>query len=376
MSSLQYTEKALLEKILGMRTGYVSDFSDRTFREFVEEKTGIDIYTDRYVENGTSKANRLKTFWKKESDAVITPLVEGLLDYAYFEKTSLDTELHVNEEKQFLEARKIVQRLKDATTDTQVAVKSDNREIEVLISDLQKYLARIDKGVVKAQEAEDFFFDCLRKAKDIFVVNADEWRLLDRWQNEAGHVWQSTYKSGIYADEKLANKIKTLQEKLVEIVSGPSSGDAKKSNGVPRIVHLKALYGDEFIDYIKDDVGVDQFLKDVFTRKEQQKREFLLNDKNVERFLKKWASFVHKYKNLYGQSVRDKDAISSLRKAGVLADNSLYEFRNKLLKADFEYGKSFVAELEENVKSLDEADSKLDLSLPIKDQKLIDSKLW
>ncbi len=66
MSSLQFNERKLLEKILQMQTGYVSDFSDKTFREFVMEHTGIDIYTEAYEENGTSKANRLRTFWKKE----------------------------------------------------------------------------------------------------------------------------------------------------------------------------------------------------------------------------------------------------------------------------------------------------------------------
>ncbi len=113
MSSLQFTERSLLEKILGMRTGYVSDFSDRTFREFVLEKTGIDILTESYEEAGTSKANRLRTFWKKAPDEVTAVLIEALLEYSLKEKTGYDGELSVRDEYLFIEARKIVQRLTD-----------------------------------------------------------------------------------------------------------------------------------------------------------------------------------------------------------------------------------------------------------------------
>src|SRR3989338_9421239 len=113
MSSLLFIECSLLEKILGMQTGYVSDFSDKTFREFVMEKTKIDIFTEEYAEAGTSKANRLRTFWKKESDATVAALLEPLLEYALREKTDFDRGLGARDEHLFIEARKILQKLKD-----------------------------------------------------------------------------------------------------------------------------------------------------------------------------------------------------------------------------------------------------------------------
>ena len=127
MSSIQFTERKLLEKILGMRTGYVSDFSDRTLRDFVMEKTGIDISTEPYEENGTSKANRIRTFWKKESDGVTANLVEGLLDYALSEKTASDQELTAKEESLFIDARKIVQRLRDEPNSKEKTPSSQER---------------------------------------------------------------------------------------------------------------------------------------------------------------------------------------------------------------------------------------------------------
>ncbi len=118
MSSLHFAERNLLEKILGMKNGYVSDFSDRTFREFVLDATGIDIMTEKYEKNGTSKANRLRTFWEEESNELNAGLIELLLKYAYSEKTDYDRELSARDGNLFIEARKIVQRLIDEPGNT------------------------------------------------------------------------------------------------------------------------------------------------------------------------------------------------------------------------------------------------------------------
>ncbi len=96
-------------------------------------------------------------------------------------------------------------------------------EIDSLISDIQKHLASIEKGVVKAQEAGDFFANSVAKAKEIFIKDTDEWRILDRWENESGYIWHPVYKSGVYADEKLKNKITELLKKLKEITNTDSA---------------------------------------------------------------------------------------------------------------------------------------------------------
>jgi hypothetical protein len=35
-----------------------------------------------------------------------------------------------------------------------------------------------------------------------------------------------------------------------------------KKNKIPRIIYLKMAYGDDYIDYIKDEYGVENFLRD------------------------------------------------------------------------------------------------------------------
>ena len=51
----------VVERVLEMGRGYVLDFSDRTFAEFLREFS-VDIDDPRYSVNGTSKAKRLRFF--------------------------------------------------------------------------------------------------------------------------------------------------------------------------------------------------------------------------------------------------------------------------------------------------------------------------
>jgi hypothetical protein len=82
MSNLTFTEKRKLEQLLGMKTGYVLDFSDRTFAEFVCDATGRNIFDERYNYASGSKANRMRAFWQKEDNATVGKLLGEMLNYS------------------------------------------------------------------------------------------------------------------------------------------------------------------------------------------------------------------------------------------------------------------------------------------------------
>jgi hypothetical protein len=82
MSTLNMSEKRILEEFLGMPSGYVLSFSDRTFGEFCHEAVDVEIHSDRYLGNGTSKAKKLRAFWEVESDYLVGRLIYALVDYA------------------------------------------------------------------------------------------------------------------------------------------------------------------------------------------------------------------------------------------------------------------------------------------------------
>lgn len=81
MSTFTKTEINNIEKFLGMSSGYVLDFSDRTFSEFVLDTVGINIHDEKYTANGTSKANKLRTFCKLEHDHTVGKLILALIEY-------------------------------------------------------------------------------------------------------------------------------------------------------------------------------------------------------------------------------------------------------------------------------------------------------
>lgn len=81
MSTLKSLEKTQLEELLGMKSGYVLDFSNRTFDEFFRETVAVNIYADKYAAVGDSKARRLRAFWEQESDQLVGKVVAELLEY-------------------------------------------------------------------------------------------------------------------------------------------------------------------------------------------------------------------------------------------------------------------------------------------------------
>lgn len=81
MSDLSFLEKGSFESLFGMGSGYVLDFSDRTFQEYIGETTGINIYDEKYNFRSGSKANRLRGLWKVETNYVVGKVMGSLLEY-------------------------------------------------------------------------------------------------------------------------------------------------------------------------------------------------------------------------------------------------------------------------------------------------------
>ena len=71
MSDLTTIEKRKIERALAMGSGYVLNFSNRTFAEFFLDGFGIDIYNAKYDYGSGSKANRMRAFWEHESNYLV-----------------------------------------------------------------------------------------------------------------------------------------------------------------------------------------------------------------------------------------------------------------------------------------------------------------
>lgn len=80
MAEIKPSEKLMFEKILGLSSGYVLEFSNSTFHEFIFNLVKINIYDDKYLLYGDSKAKRLRAFWQLESDKNVGLVLKELLE--------------------------------------------------------------------------------------------------------------------------------------------------------------------------------------------------------------------------------------------------------------------------------------------------------
>lgn len=79
MSDLTDIDKRYLEKILGMQSGFVLDYSDPTFGELFN-RHNINIHSQNYQTYGTSKAKKMRSFWKKEPNKLVAQVLTEMLD--------------------------------------------------------------------------------------------------------------------------------------------------------------------------------------------------------------------------------------------------------------------------------------------------------
>ncbi len=64
-----------------MDSGYVLDFSNQTFEDFVYKAVGFDIHSEKYTIHGSSKAKKLRAFWEIEPDHIVGQLLNSLIKH-------------------------------------------------------------------------------------------------------------------------------------------------------------------------------------------------------------------------------------------------------------------------------------------------------
>lgn len=103
MANLTFFEKNKIEMLFDMSSGYVLNFTNRTFQALVADCTGKDILDKKYDNASGSKANRLRAFWSVEPNHVVGKLLNDMLEYCKG-STKYPATLHE-------ECRRIAQRL-------------------------------------------------------------------------------------------------------------------------------------------------------------------------------------------------------------------------------------------------------------------------
>ncbi|TAF55009.1 MAG: hypothetical protein EAZ61_04800 [Oscillatoriales cyanobacterium] len=153
MSDLKYTERQQLETILEMESGYVLDFYNHTFREFILDSIKIDIYDSSYVDIGSSsykypsgsKANLLRFIWDKEENDVVASLLSDLLDYWLMRKLQEKNSLDQKSERLHDFCQRIVLRLKSTKPEVDEASQISRFDVLKRFDSLQVAKSSLDK---------------------------------------------------------------------------------------------------------------------------------------------------------------------------------------------------------------------------------------
>ncbi len=129
MANLSFIDKQLIEEVLGMSSGYVLDFSNRTFDEFMTEVIGESIYSKyEYM----SKANLLRRFIADYPDAYIGKMI--VLAIKYMRSKNLVTQANedkVNELLLFGQS-KLGKSVKPKTSEPPIATPPQRNQIDYL----------------------------------------------------------------------------------------------------------------------------------------------------------------------------------------------------------------------------------------------------
>lgn len=139
MSDLTAIEKRKLERALGMGSGYVLGFSNRTFQEFFLDSVGIDIYDAKYDYDSGSKANRMRAFWNLESNYLVACVLDLLFtewdEFKGYGASDVPPE----------ECLRIVQRLKESASVPDIGVVtsiSEDQTFDMLARSVQDAINR------------------------------------------------------------------------------------------------------------------------------------------------------------------------------------------------------------------------------------------
>lgn len=128
-----------------MGSGYVLDFSNRTFSEFIYDSTKIDIYQEKYNYASGSKANRLRAFWDIEPNHLVGQLTGDLIEHLNTIKLTGGYLSPGKTDELIEECLKIVNRLKeDLPVENVDAIKaiSDDKDFNSLSNQLRESIRK------------------------------------------------------------------------------------------------------------------------------------------------------------------------------------------------------------------------------------------
>ncbi len=132
-----------------MQGGYVLEFSNTKFQQFIFNNLKIDIYTSKYSVYGESKANRLRAFWHIEDNLIVGKLITELASFWQTDKALKGKKLSENDKILQDEVNRIASRLLGKKNDSQEGEETIGSFLNKDFEETSLEKLRIDSSVIE-----------------------------------------------------------------------------------------------------------------------------------------------------------------------------------------------------------------------------------
>jgi phosphatidylserine/phosphatidylglycerophosphate/cardiolipin synthase-like enzyme len=261
MSDLSSLEKCKLEKILEMGSGYVLHFTDRIFQEFILENAAINIDEDKYKYSGTSKANRLREFWKQELNSTVGKVTLAMLEIRKVKRKEISLSDRTLYDECWQLSQGLIQNVQNTEQTTEVAIDIHFEEIQKKIIE-QIDLAKFTIWVAVAWFTDRVLFKKLVE-KNNQGVNIQLIIIDDQINESSGLKYEEKFetlrikKNGVY-ENLMHNKFCVIDLKTVIHGSYNWTNRAKFNDETIEVVSSREIaekFSDQFIQLKRTALG-------------------------------------------------------------------------------------------------------------------------
>lgn len=166
MAILSFQEKQLIERVFGMSGGYVLNFTNREFEEFMKDVVSYNIY-QKYPRQ--SKAQMLRRFIEDESDTYVGKMIVLLINH--MKTNSLDKSISLEDINKLYEFGQIKLGKSKMPTNQKETQKSKNKVCRIDFEYFKKALLNIEKK--QTQQQKGYAFESyLKELFDAFGLDA------------------------------------------------------------------------------------------------------------------------------------------------------------------------------------------------------------
>lgn len=201
----------VVERVLNMRSGYVLDFSDRTFDEFIAHEVGVDATAPRFSEDGGSKARRLRRILPSLAASHQAKLLRAFLEYR--DSPVRDSRVDVLDDEWRLAYEKIIAGLEKQVVDADKTYESSSwtgiRSMREQVA-IVRNLAPIALGEIEA------LADQIESKRFNDPITADAVQCLRELHHQLGELLDAVDRGNL--TRKAVESIEENREKLTHFI--------------------------------------------------------------------------------------------------------------------------------------------------------------